>query len=196
MPRDFAKSSTSKTSTKRSAVKPKRRKSNKVSPTPRVLFHGPSFSFGVVIGAALIAIAAYLPEITNLMEVEKTSTEATNAAPVATEQPQVTYSFPQMLKDSQVQADPKQYPIPKTDKVAEDLTYIIQAASFRHPDDADSLRAKLIFQDLPAQTATGSSNGERWYRVMVGPFTRKVEAERALTKLREQQLSALLLTQD
>jgi cell division protein FtsN len=46
---------------------------------------------------------------------------------------------------------------------------------------------------MEATTKRSSINGENWYRVVIGPFDRKVEADRAMTKLREKNLAAILL---
>lgn len=73
------------------------------------------------------------------------------------------------------------------------MVYRVQAASFRKADDADQLRALLLLQNLPVEMSTSQVKGQRWHRVVVGPFTRKLDAERARTKLREQDLPAILM---
>ena len=70
---------------------------------------------------------------------------------------------------------------------------MIQAASFRDKLDADQLRAQLLLQDMPAVTSVTDASGSTWHRVVVGPFPRKVEANRAMTALREQNLSPMWL---
>ena len=58
MPKDFAgRSSTAR----RKPSKPKNRR-GAVSPKARVLFHGPSFSSGAIVGGAIVILAAYAPE--------------------------------------------------------------------------------------------------------------------------------------
>jgi cell division protein FtsN len=154
----------------------------------RTLFHAPSFSAGVVMGAVVVLGAAYLPE---LLSGSNTEAASTPAAPVDTP-PQLTFEFDDLLRNSRVTADPEPYanePAEETTAVNEQI--VLQAASFRSRDDAERLRAALLLMDLPAATsATTLSNGQ-WYRVTVGPFDSQVKAQRALTRLREKNIAAL-----
>jgi cell division protein FtsN len=50
-----------------------------------------------------------------------------------------------------------------------------------------------LLQNLPVEMSTSQVKGQRWHRVVVGPFARKLDAERARTKLREQDLPAILM---
>ena len=68
----------------------------------------------------------------------------------------------------------------------------MQAASFPRREDADKLRAKLMMLNLPARTEQVEIASDIWFRVMVGPFESQIKAQRALTRLRENNLSALL----
>ncbi len=184
MPRDFAKRATSTRGSKRKPAK----KRKPVSPAPRTLFHGPSFAFGALLGAAIVITASYAPEM-----LRSDTTPGTAHTTGANQEPAVQFEFPDLLRDEEVQPDPDAYVIPKPDPATEPATYTIQAASFRNESDAEQLRAQLLLQNLPARTDSSSVNGETWYRVSVGPFERRVEADRALTRLREQQLSAILV---
>ena len=67
------------------------------------------------------------------------------------------------------------------------------SASFRDANDAQQLRAVLLLQNLPVELSSSNVKGQLWHRVVVGPFTRKLDAERARTKLREQDLPAILM---
>ena len=71
--------------------------------------------------------------------------------------------------------------------------FAVQAASFRDEDDANEFRAKLILLNLSATVVTGTGSTGEWHRVIVGPFERRVDANRALTKLREQGISGVIL---
>jgi len=186
MPRDFAGRSRT---TKR---KPTRRKpSKRVSPRSKVAFHGPSFSGGALVGAAIVIVAAYAPELVDSTDVQHVNDPAAVTAPA---RPQVKFEFPKLLKEQEVQADPEPYAVPESAKDDAATSYSIQAASFRSRDDAEQLRARLLLQDLPAASSKSEVSGSTWYRVTVGPFARKVEAQRAMTKLRDQGLSAMWLS--
>ncbi len=209
MPKDYApsarasrvnKTTQRSSSRKRPAKKhPAKKKGGpKASPTQRTFFHGPSFSFGALLGAALVILTAYAPEIAPklLGETHRQTNDLATAAPQPS-QPTVEFQFPELLRNSEVKPDPKPYAVPEPPPEKLNVSYTVQAASFRQQADAQQLRAKLILQDLPATVSQASPAAEgtasTWYRVTVGPFTRQIEAERALTKLREQGMDAIFL---
>ena len=179
MPRDYAQRTQSK-------AKRRPRKAARVSPKPRVLFHGPSFSSGAIVGALVVIVAAYAPELLNLE-----ARPQPDAVPEINESPRVTYEFPRLLKEQEVKPDPTPYAVPQQESAAEAKQYFIQAASFRSSSDADTLRAQLLLADLPANVNFSQVGEATWFRVTVGPFDRKVEADRAMTKLRSRGLSAM-----
>ena len=77
---------------------------------------------------------------------------------------------------------------------SDNATYLLQAGSFRLSSQAESLRVKLLLLNLNATVeAVGSSNGEKWYRVLVGPFTDASKMAYARTKLSENAIYSLLL---
>ena len=66
-----------------------------------------------------------------------------------------------------------------------DKRYLMQCASFRTRAQADEMRAKIAFQGLEAQIRhSDGANGE-WFRVILGPFDAKRDAERAKHALRK-----------
>jgi cell division protein FtsN len=179
MPKDFAgRSGASKT-------RHRNKNTRKASPKQRVLFHGPSFYFGALVGAAIIVLVVYAPE---LLEQNPTG----KAAEVATEavKPKVEFEFADILKNSEVKPQPEDYVVPSTEQ-AEPASYTIQAASFRVKDDAETLRGRLTLEGMNVRTLSIQVDQSIWYRVVVGPFNKKVEADRAMTRLRELGLSAI-----
>lgn len=159
------------------------------SPVRRTLFHAPSFSAGVVMGAVVVLGAAYLPELVG--------SETIEAAPVTgmpeAARPQLTFEFDDLLKNSSVVADPEPYRSEPDDPAAADEQILLQAASFRSREDAERLRAALLLMELPAATSDISLSTGHWYRVTVGPFDTEVKAQRALTRLREKDIAAIRL---
>lgn len=151
------------------------------------VFSAPSFSAGVVFGAALVILAAYAPAI---FEETRTAVRG-EERPV---KPEITFDFPEVLRDSKVLTDPKAYKsgAPEQPGSGPQL-YLLQAASLRADSDAEALRARLTLQGLPASSDKVVLASGTWYRVTVGPFTSQVEANRAMTRLREMNLSALML---
>jgi len=187
MPKDFA------GRTPEPTRRAKKSRSTKTSPKrkkdqPRLLFHGPSFAIGTLVGAALITLAAYGPEILERAGGAQRIADQTTTPNVEKTQ-ELEFSFDKILKRAEVQPDPKPYAVPAAETPA---SYTIQAASFRQQQDADQLRARLLLENLPAHTASGEANGALWYRVTVGPFARKVDANRAMQHLRNQGLQPIM----
>ncbi len=165
----------------------------------RTFFHTPSFSAGVILGAIIVLIAAYAPEflsgaLPSGSNAGETKAERSLSPGASTEDsPEVTFEFDNLLRNSQVTADPGAYEVQDQTEEPGSVEYLIQAASFRHQAEAESLRARLLLQDLPASTTSTRLDNAVWYRVTVGPFESQVLAQRALTKLREQNLDALYI---
>ena len=156
----------------------------KKSPT----FHGPSFSSGAIFGAFVLLLAAYLPEWM--------ASDAGDTAPATAESreaPKVTFEFPDLLKNGEIKVDTSPYQPSKPAKAGEGAVYRVQAASFLDEGDANEMRARLILLNLPAVVEVNDSSTGTWHRVILGPFERRVDANRALTKLREQGISGIIL---
>jgi len=185
MPKDFA-GRAKTTGQKRKASRPKK-PTKRVSPKQRVLFHGPSFATGALVGAAIVVLAAYGPQLLQTPSNSQIEVLARDSA----EPVELEFEFPEMLRSFEIQADPEPYAVPEEKKRQLSQTYHIQAASFRNRSDADQLRAQLLLDNLPATVATTEVREQTWYRVVVGPFPGRLEADRAMTRLREQGLTAL-----
>jgi len=71
------------------------------------------------------------------------------------------------------------------------FAYLLQAGSFRNPDDADQLRASLILQGLAVFVKKIDVNGATWHRVMVGPFDTDLKLNRAQDKLAAAQIESI-----
>lgn len=166
--------------------KPARQKSVRPrAPTKnKINFHAPSFSSGTLVGAAIVLIAAYAPEIIGSNNADS------NRAAVVSQMPEISFEFPDLLKNNEVAANPETYSAPPIDADRKNI-YRIQVASFRNATDADVLRAKLLLSDLPSSIQSSKVSGETWYRVVVGPFEKQAIAQRAMTRLRQQNFTAI-----
>ena len=72
--------------------------------------------------------------------------------------------------------------------------YLLQVGSFTRKEDADQLRDSLSQTGWHVETATVTlSSGAIRHRVVVGPFSSTLDTQRAITKLRKQDLDALVL---
>ena len=97
-----------------------------------------------------------------------------------------------MLRDTEVQGDPSSYSVPKPSLPEKKWFTECKRRPFAKSMTPINC-ALLLLQNLPVEMSTSQVNGQRWHRVVVGPFTRKLDAERARTKLREQDLPAILM---
>ena len=61
--------------------------------------------------------------------------------------------------------------------------YFVQAGAFRTAEDAESHRAKLSLMGLDARVTEREQSGRQVFRVRVGPFDKKDEADRNKEKL-------------
>ena len=66
---------------------------------------------------------------------------------------------------------------------ADPFNYFIQAGAFRTPEDAEQQRAKLLLMGFQAKVSEREQSGRTVYRVRLGPFDKKDEADKAKEKL-------------
>ena len=67
----------------------------------------------------------------------------------------------------------------KSGSSQEPFAYFIQVGAFRTPEDAESQRAKLSLTGVEAKVTEKEQAGRQIYRVRVGPYDSKDDAERA-----------------
>ena len=70
-------------------------------------------------------------------------------------------------------------PVPAVDP----FNYFVQAGAFRTETDADAQRAKLAMMGWEARVSEREQNGRTVYRVRVGPFSKRDDAEQLKEKL-------------
>lgn len=61
--------------------------------------------------------------------------------------------------------------------------YFVQAGAFRTPEDAEAQRAKLSLMGIEAKVTEREQAGRQVWRVRVGPFSNKDDADRSKEKL-------------
>jgi cell division protein FtsN len=86
-------------------------------------------------------------------------------------------------------------PKPQKENITESGSYIVQIGSYREEDTAQSslkrlsekgYQAHLKMKDIPQK-------GGKWYRVQIGPFKSRLEAEKAVIKLEHDGFKAVVL---
>ncbi len=75
--------------------------------------------------------------------------------------------------------------------VVDQYHWILQAGSFKNPDDADERRARLLLMGLAAMTTKAQMSGTTWHRVIVGPFATALERNRAQDRLAQAQIKSI-----
>jgi cell division protein FtsN len=66
---------------------------------------------------------------------------------------------------------------------ADPFNYFIQAGAFRTPEDAEQQRAKLSLMGFQAKVTEREQSGRTVYRVRLGPFDKKDEADKVKERL-------------
>ena len=80
-------------------------------------------------------------------------------------------------------------------KPASRRSYLVQVASYKHPEDAEAMKSRLANYGLEAHTkAVDLPQRGRWHRVYLGPYAKRDMAEQAKGKVHDHlKLSALLV---
>ena len=74
------------------------------------------------------------------------------------------------------------------------MRYVLQVASLRKLEDADSLKARLALLGLQSSIQTVSVDGsEKWHRVRVGPFTGRAALNEARAQLKRNDFDVLVM---
>ncbi|MCV2884306.1 SPOR domain-containing protein [Aestuariibacter sp. AA17] len=81
------------------------------------------------------------------------------------------WDYPELLSDHEVEIEVKEQEKPE-------VPYLMQCGSFRKEGQAEEMRAKLAFQGLEAQIRPSNGKNGLWYRVILGPYDYKRDAEK------------------
>lgn len=111
--------------------------------------------------------------IDELKEQEKPAVNDAIEQPAGTQLPVLEdeeWSFIEDLPNYEVEVD--------AEALVDDQRYILQCGSFRRIEQAEQMRATIAFAGLEAQVRLSEGRNGSWYRVVLGPFDGKREAER------------------
>jgi cell division protein FtsN len=150
----------------------------------------PIFLIGMVFGALLMNFAPAL------LKTAPTATTAVQdvAETVKEEATELKFDFYTLLKNTEIIV-PGNEPTDNQDiQPQENFFYLLQAGSFKNSNDAEALRVKLLLLNLNATVETVNlGNGEKWHRVLVGPYTDSSSMAIARAKLDENAIDIVLL---
>ena len=148
----------------------------------------PAFILGTAFGAILTSL---LP---SLMEKAPTATVQDVTETVKAEASDLQFDFYTLLKKTEIIVPNNTSEESEDEQPEENFTYLLQAGSFKIANDAESRRVKLLLLNLNASVELiNLGNGEKWHRVLVGPFDDASSMTYARTKLAENQIDSLLL---
>jgi SPOR domain len=121
------------------------------------------------------------------------SPQAAPTTAVPAEPPKPRFDFYTMLPEQTIDGPVEPAEVTKPPPGAAQVTYLLQAGSFRQREDADRRRAELLLLGLePRIEETNSDNG-RWFRVYLGPFNSHSAMTRARSLTAAQDIDTLLL---
>lgn len=76
---------------------------------------------------------------------------------------------------------------------ADPFSYFIQAGAFRTPEDAEQQRARLLLLGMQAKVTEREQAGRTVYRVRIGPFDKKDEADKVKERLDNNSIETALV---
>jgi cell division protein FtsN len=82
---------------------------------------------------------------------------------------------------------------PSSGAGADPFTYFIQAGAFRTPEDAEQQRARLLLLGMQAKVSEREQAGRTVYRVRLGPFNKKDDADKAKERLDNNSIETALV---
>ncbi|MBT1444088.1 SPOR domain-containing protein [Shewanella sp. JM162201] len=92
--------------------------------------------------------------------------------------PQEEWTYLKELENKQVEVD-----VPKPEEIRSAGPYQMQCGSFRDASQAEKMKAVIAFQGMTAQVRKSEGSNGAWYKVILGPYEKKRDAERARHKL-------------
>lgn len=66
-----------------------------------------------------------------------------------------------------------------TKSTAAKKTFLVQIASFKSKQEADRMKVGLILKDFNASITSFNKDNTTWFRVVIGPYETRVQAEKA-----------------
>jgi cell division protein FtsN len=97
------------------------------------------------------------------------------------EPPKEKWAYVENLKTKKIEVG--QY------EVKQNGPYKMQCGSFRTRGQAESLKAKMAFTGIESQIQTAKGKSNTWYKVVLGPYSRKRAAEQDKHKLRNNNIN-------
>jgi cell division protein FtsN len=173
------------------AKKPKKNQPNKKRVAAKKQTSGWTWYFSGIVTGLFICFLAYLANMTPEHDPSITPSANSKAKAVEKNSSRTKFDFYTLLPEREVIVPDQREVITASTQTT---LYILQAGSFKHAEDADRQRAKLLLMGLtPKIEKALASNGEQWHRVQVGPFTDRSSLSKARNILINKGIDTLLL---
>lgn len=136
----------------------------------------------------IILIAAFIYSLWFLKTSSLTKDPVQSQGKIATkkeqnlpEPPKEKWTYVENLKTKEIEVG--QY------EVKQNGPYKMQCGSFRTRPQAESLKAKMAFVGIESKIQTAQGKNNTWYKVVLGPYSRKRAAEEDKHKLRNNKVN-------
>jgi cell division septation protein DedD len=149
------------------------------------------FVSGLLCGVFLSALswlAFQAPDASKLAEEQ----DAGSPTP-ATSDPGPRFDFYTLLPEQTIRLDTDSTAAKPTPESRSEDQYLLQAGSFKQPEDADRRRGELLLLGLDAHVEEAEGDNGRWYRVYIGPFQSRSKLAKARSLTAQQGIDTLLL---
>jgi hypothetical protein len=148
----------------------------------------PAFFSGLIIGALCMHFVPMLFEDGEL------NIKALPSAERISSSPDIIFTFQDILRGSKIVIPKDELVIDNTVVPEKNTTYLLQVGSFKNKADAEGLRVQLLLLNLTASIKPyEAASGDRWHRVLVGPFANNSKMASAQAKLAENRINSLLI---
>lgn len=127
-------------------------------------------------------------------ELANPAVTAEDPAVANNDRPSLEFIFRDLLGEDEVDPDLEPYETTMQAEVPDrPMQYLLQSGSFLIKADAQSRRGTLLLMNLPATLAEASIDGKIWYRVIVGPYSQRGDAQQAVSRLRASDIASIWL---
>lgn len=148
----------------------------------------PAFFSGLIIGALCMHFVPMLFESGDL------NIKALPSAESKSSTPDISFTFQDILRGSKIVIPEDELVTDNTGAPDKNTTYLLQVGSFKNQADAEGLRVQLLLLNLTASIKPyKAASGDRWHRVLVGPFANNSKMASAQAKLAENRINSLLI---